>query len=114
MQSHTYTRFMYIRLQTHIYISLFIWLHWLLAGAHGSFSCGVWDLAPWLGIKPRPLALGAWSLSHWAPREVPIYIHIYVHINDTSGVTALFYLSVLLPVPHCLNYRHFSVRLKIR
>ena len=32
-------------------------------------ACGT--LVLWLGIKPRPLALGAWSLSHWTAREVP-------------------------------------------
>ena len=35
------------------------------------FSCGTWDLPPWPAVKPRPLALGAWSLSHWNTREVP-------------------------------------------
>ena len=34
-------------------------------------SCGMWDLVPWPVIKPSPLALGAYSLSHWIPREVP-------------------------------------------
>ena len=46
MQNYTYTRFMYIHLQTHIYILLFIWLHWVLVGAPGSFSCVMWDLVP--------------------------------------------------------------------
>ena len=31
----------------------------------------MWDLVPWPGIKPRPLALGAQSLSCWTTREVP-------------------------------------------
>ena len=34
-------------------------------------SCGMWDLGPWPGIKPRPPALGAWSLRHWTTRDVP-------------------------------------------
>ena len=29
------------------------------------------DLGPWPGIKPGPPALGAESLSHWTPCEVP-------------------------------------------
>ena len=33
-------------------------------------SCGIWELVPWPGIKPRPPALGAQSLSHWTTREV--------------------------------------------
>ena len=36
-----------------------------------TFSCGMWDLVPWPGIEPRPLALGVQSLSHWTTREVP-------------------------------------------
>ena len=32
----------------------------------------IWDLVPWLGIDPRPPALGAWSLSQWTIREVPV------------------------------------------
>ena len=33
------------------------------------FSCGIRDLVPWPGIKPRLPALGAWRLSHWITRE---------------------------------------------
>ena len=35
-----------------------------------AFSCGTWHLVPHPGIKPRPPALGGWSLSHWTTREV--------------------------------------------
>jgi len=51
--------------------ALFIWLHWVLAAARGIFSCGMWDLTPWPGIKLRSRALGAWSPSHWTNGEVP-------------------------------------------
>ena len=47
------------------YLFLFIYLD-----APG-LNCGMWDLVPWPGIKPCPLALGAWSLSHWTTKEVP-------------------------------------------
>ena len=53
------------------YLVIF-WLHWALVAAYsslwheGSFSCSMWDLVPWPGIEPWPLALGAQSLSHWA------------------------------------------------
>ena len=30
-----------------------------------------WDLIPWPGIQPGPLALRTWSLSYWTTREVP-------------------------------------------
>ena len=33
--------------------------------------CDMWDLVPWPGIEPGPLALGTWSLNHWTTREVP-------------------------------------------
>ena len=36
-----------------------------------SLSCSIWELVAQPGIKPRPPALGTWSLRHWAPREVP-------------------------------------------
>ena len=35
-------------------------------------SWGMWDLVPWPGIEPGPLALEAWSLSHWTIREVQL------------------------------------------
>ena len=34
----------------------------------------MWDLVPQPGIEPRPPALGAWSLTHWTTREVPLCI----------------------------------------
>ena len=37
------------------FIYIFIYLAVL------SLSCGMWDLAPWIGIEPRPAALGAES-----------------------------------------------------
>ena len=52
------------------YFLKFIWLYWILVTAFGIFSCGMWDLDPWSGMKPRLIALGAWSLSHWTTREV--------------------------------------------
>ena len=39
------------------------------------FSCGMWGLVSWSGIKPGPCVLGAWSLSHWTTREVPCFHH---------------------------------------
>ena len=66
-----------------IHFYLFIWLHWVLVVARRTFGCSMqtlrcslWDLAPWPEIKPRPLALGAQSLSHWTTKEVP-RTHLY-------------------------------------
>ena len=33
----------------------------------------MWKLVPWPGMEPRPPALGAQSLGHWATREVPLH-----------------------------------------
>ena len=41
-----------------------IWLHEVLVMVCWIFNCHMWDVVPPLGIEPRPLALGAWSLSH--------------------------------------------------
>ena len=30
-----------------------------------ALSCGMWDLVPKSGIRPRPPELGAQSLNHW-------------------------------------------------
>ena len=42
-----------------------------------TLSCSLWDLVPWPEISPRPSALGAWSLSHWTTREVPMPGFLY-------------------------------------
>ena len=49
-----------------IFIHLFIWQHLVLVTAHEIIHCGnmeslswsMWDLVPWLGIEPKPPALG--------------------------------------------------------
>ena len=50
--------------------------------------CGMWDLVPWLGVEPRPLALGAPSLSHWTPTEVPVYVLIQ-NLNEHMKANTL-------------------------
>ena len=37
-----------------------------------TLNCGMQELVPRPGIKPGPLALGAWNLRHWTSREVPM------------------------------------------
>ena len=60
---------------------VFIWLSLVsvaacrifsLWAACGIFSCSMWDLVPWPGIEPGPLALGAQSLSDWTIRKSPL------------------------------------------
>ena len=60
------------------YHNFFFWLCWVLVvaktattwAACGIFSCSMWDLIPWSGIKPGPSSLGAQSLNHWITKEV--------------------------------------------
>ena len=59
---------------------LFIWPCRVWAAAFWTFSCDLqtlscstWVLASWPGVKPRPPALWAWSLSHGTAREVQNY-----------------------------------------
>ena len=40
--------------------------------AFPGLNCGMWELVPWPGIKPRTPELRAWSLCHWATREIPL------------------------------------------
>ena len=69
---------------------LFTWLHWVLVVAGGIFSCGMWDLGPWLWIEPGPSALGAWSLSCWTTWEVPhLFFLILLFIYGCAGSSLL-------------------------
>ena len=52
-----------------LFISTYLAAPGLTCGIH-TLSCGMWDLVPQPGIKPRPPALGMRSLSHWITREV--------------------------------------------
>ena len=47
-----------------------------LGVACGIFSCGIQDLVPLPGIKPRSPALGVQNPSHWTSREVPFQAFI--------------------------------------
>ena len=76
-----------------IYFYLFISLTGVLVAAHGIFSflcsmrtlsCSMWDLIPQPGIKPRPPALAAWSLSHWTTGEVPANIFLMVKPSSSA------------------------------
>ena len=62
----------------------FIRMHQVLVVAREIFSCGMWDLVPWAGIEPGPLALGVWSLSHWT-REVLTSTSVQPHTVKTNS-----------------------------
>ena len=50
-------------------------------------ACGLlvaacmWDLVPRPGIKPGFPALGAWSLTHWTTREVPVALFLFIYFS---------------------------------
>ena len=49
-------------------------------------GCIMWDLVPWAGIKPRPPALGAQSLSYWTTREVPLICIFFPRDLQTANM----------------------------
>ena len=91
----------------------------------------MWDLVPWPGIEPGPLALVAWSLNHCATREVPGIVFlmlvslcsllVYRHTTDFESFscilqscwTHLLVLEVVLWIPWDFLHRQ-SYYLQIR
>ena len=76
----------FFKISFNIYFYLFICVSVV---AHGIFNCSVqtpscttWDQVPWPGIEPKPL--GAWSLSHWTPREVLGFFHLIQCFQGSS------------------------------
>ena len=73
----------------------------VFAAAHGIFSCWMWDLVPWAGIKPRPPALGAPSLNHWTTREAPISRLLFSQQREC--------LKVFKDTEKCLHYNKWKI-----
>ena len=57
-------------------------------------SCSTWDPVPWAGIGPRPLALGAWNLSHWTTREVPSHYALKSKKKGFKNGEKIFYAQI--------------------
>ena len=62
-----------------------------------TLSCGIWDLAPWPGIKPSPPALGVRSFSHWTTREIACGFNRGLKCTKPAG----WFLSLLVE-RHCV------------
>ena len=84
-----------------LFIFVFIWLCCVLVAACGifscgirTFSCGIWDLVPWPRIESRPPALGAQSLSHWAPGESLKCSFLYAYRGLPCGKIRIKLLSL--------------------
>ena len=68
----------------------------LFFGSMRTLSCSMWYLVPWQGMKLRPPALGAQSLSHWTTREVP---------RGRSVLLSLLILLVFISMHECVISR---------
>ena len=55
---------------------LFFWLYWGLVAAHGTFSCGMWDLNPWPGIGPPEKSPKQVSFEHQYAYKVTIFVAV--------------------------------------
>ena len=58
----------------------------------------MWGLVPWPGIKPKPHAFGAWSLSHYTSREVPHW-RVFAHTVSLVWICSPPSLNEFLPLP---------------
>ena len=59
------------------------------------FSCSMWDLVPWLGIKLRPLELGEHSFSHRSSGEVSPY---FIVVKNTEREILLTTLKRIISI----------------
>ena len=77
---------------------LFIWLGQVLAVTCGTLSCSMWNLVLWPEIEHGFPASGAWSLSHWTIREVPIIVWVHhilaVHFQWQSSRLTFYFVIV--------------------
>ena len=58
-----------------------------------TLSCSTYDLIPWPGMEPGSPALGARSLSHWTPREVPHHTLFCCAQVQEPTLISLFHVS---------------------
>ena len=99
-----------------LFFNVFILLIYLfgytgLSCSMQTLSCSIWDLVLRPGIEPRPPALGAQSLSHWATREVPsvprffwsslstrpsLYLHALIRLECFFTLTQLMIPFIVL------------------
>ena len=86
------------------------------------FSCDMWDLVSWPGIKPRSPKLGAQSPIHWTTRDVPLllwsnkdpvqlFLLLYSVVLSFPSVSTLF--LVALYCPHLFWVYFFPVFLSV-
>ena len=96
-------------------IYLCIWLCRVLVAACRIFSCSLWDLVPWPGIKPRAPAVGARSLSHWTTREAPRSFvfkeeHLYI-FHSWNICYAIIHFNTIISPRKYLNLSYYILYL---
>ena len=64
----------------------------------------MWNLVPSSGIEPQPPALGAWSLSHWTTREVPLLESWAIHCAQNLGCESRVCVCVCVCVRGILTH----------
>ena len=86
-------------------INSFIWLHWVLFEALRIFdlSCGMWDLVPWPGIKPKSSALGVWVLATGPPGK-------FLYWSFSLLNKLLILPRKVFLIPHCLVSSLYSFK----
>ena len=87
-------------IRSHMSLIFFLFLICIYLATSG-LRWDIWDLVPWPGIEPRPPALGAWSLSHWTIREVPVSAFQYAiwvchSFSSTEQVSFNFMAAVTI------------------
>ena len=73
---------------------------------HNCIACKMCILGPQPGIEPGPLAMKAWSLNHWTPREVPL-VSYFRRIKINLGLLVRMYHVAIPPTISSDRGTHF-------
>ena len=65
----------------------------------------MWDLVPWPGIEPGPLALGIQSLSRWTTRQVPQLLCVFNLLSEYLPLP----LHILYEKKNNVYYLHYRI-----
>ena len=93
-----------------IFLYLFIWPHQVLAVACRTFSYGMWDLIPWLGIEPGLLYSehgvfldpGLPGKSFTVFLNEGVWFFFYIIIKQDDMLSLVFCVSFFWHVSFCL------------
>ena len=74
-----------------------------------TLSCGMWDLVPWLGIKPRPPVFGVQNLSHWITKQVSVCVLDMNRITKLTLIFSKISMANTKPTHPWPKFRHWHV-----